>query len=348
MSNATQVALNWTEQGYVPDAVIRHGIRRLLAQRLQDIKHDDCEAMALAQQQFITDMQTAAIAVVPEKANQQHYEIPAAFFAAVLGGHGKYSCCYWPEGVHTLEQAEQAALLETCTHADIHNGQQILELGCGWGSLTLWMAQHYPESHITAVSNSHSQRKHIEAQALARGLDNIQTITCDMNDFESAERFDRIVSIEMFEHMRNWSALYNKINDWLVEGGLFFKHIFVHRSMPYLFEELDNNDWMSRYFFSGGMMPSDDLPLQFQHKLKLQQHWRWQGKHYAKTANAWLVNMDAQKDELWSLLQQVYGDDQVQTWWMRWRIFFMACAELFAYNQGQEWYVGHYLFGKQE
>ena len=346
MANAAKVALDWTEQGFVPDAVIRHGIRRLLTQRLHDIQHDDCEAMATSQQQFIDEMQTAPVAIVPEKANEQHYEVPAEFFHTVLGEHRKYSCCYWSEGVTNLKQAETAALIKTCNHARLEDGQHILELGCGWGSLTLWMAQQYPLSQITAVSNSHSQRAYIESRAKNAGLTNIRIITCDMNDFETSERFDRVVSVEMFEHMRNWSLLYNRINGWLNKDGLFFKHIFVHRSVPYLFEDTEANDWMSRHFFSGGMMPSDDLPLHFQQQLKLKQHWRWQGGHYEKTANAWLANMDANRDSLWPLLQKTYGHEQAQTWWMRWRMFFMACAELFAYKQGQEWYVGHYLFGK--
>jgi cyclopropane-fatty-acyl-phospholipid synthase len=346
MTNATKLALDWTEQGYVPDNVIRLGIRRLLAQRLHDISRDDCEAMARAQQQFITEMHTAPIAIVPEKANEQHYEVPAAFFDMVLGEHRKYSCCYWPAGATDLEAAEKAALLETCSHAQLQDGQRILELGCGWGSLTLWMAEHYPQSRITAVSNSRSQRLHIEALAKLRGLNNVEVITCDMNDFETDQRYDRVVSVEMFEHMRNWPLLYSKINGWLNENGLFFKHIFVHRDVPYLFEDAEANDWMSRYFFTGGMMPSDDLPLHFQHDLKILQQWRWQGEHYEKTANAWLENMDSQRSSIWPLLQETYGEQQTQTWWMRWRIFFMACAELFAYNHGQEWYVGHYLFGK--
>lgn len=348
MAITAQTALLWSEQGYVPDKVIRLGIKRLLAERLNEIDHCDNEKMAEAQYHFINDMHKAPIALLPEKANEQHYEVPSAFFDIVLGPHRKYSCCYWPEGTITLEQAESAALAETCLRADIRNGQKILELGCGWGSLTMWMAEHYPQSQITAVSNSQTQRQHIEAQAKAQGLDNIEVITCDMNDFDSKEKFDRVVSVEMFEHMRNWSALYKNVNRWLHDDGLFFKHIFVHRSVPYLFEDEEANDWMSRHFFTGGMMPSDDLPLHFQQDMTLLQHWRWQGKHYEKTSNAWLHNMDTNKDAVWTLLQQTYGEDQAQTWWMRWRMFFMACAELFAYNQGQEWYVGHYLFGKRK
>ena len=347
MTNAAQVALNWTEQGYVPDSVIRHGIRRLLAQRLRTINSNDCEAMALARQQFITEMKQGPIAVAPDKANEQHYEVPARFYDLVLGRQRKYSCCYWPQGVNTLDEAEEAALAQTCKRARLQDGQKILELGCGWGSLTLWMAKQYPHSRITAVSNSRSQREYIEARARASGLRNIELITRDMNDFTSLDRFDRILSVEMFEHMRNWESLYGKISNWLVPDGLFFKHIFVNRGVPYLFEDQNDSDWMSRHFFTGGMMPSDDLPLYFQKHLELLQQWRWAGQHYEKTSNAWLQNMDKNRDAIWSLLQQTYAGHETQTWWMRWRIFFMACAELFAYNQGQEWYVSHYLFAKR-
>ncbi|MGB1009902.1 MAG: SAM-dependent methyltransferase [Thiolinea sp.] len=347
MAQTAQKILNWTEQGYVPDKAIRHGIRRLLAQRLTEINAGDCEKMARYQQDFVSAMRDAAIAVVPEKANEQHYEVPAAFFAKALGPHRKYSCCYWPEGTTSLAAAEKAGLEQTCEHADLQDGQRILELGCGWGSLTLWMAQHYPDSHITAVSNSHSQRQYIETQAAGRGLENLRVITCDMNDFDTNHEFDRVVSVEMFEHMRNWESLYRKVSQWLTHDGKYFKHIFVHRATPYLFEDKDANDWMSRHFFSGGMMPSDDLPLYFQDDLRLEQQWRWQGQHYEKTCNAWLAEVDAQETEVRAILAATYGREDTQIWWMRWRIFFMACAELFAYNNGQEWYISHYLFSKR-
>lgn len=347
MAQTAHKVLNWTEQGYVPDTAIRYGIRRLLNRRIAEINADNCEQMAEHQQRFITAMRSASIAILPELANEQHYEVPSEFFSAVLGPHRKYSCCYWPDDVETLEEAEIAGLKETCQHADLHDGQRILELGCGWGSLTLWVASHYPDSHITAVSNSHSQRQYIEAQAEARGLSNLRVITCDMNDFNTEHEFDRIVSVEMFEHMRNWSVLYQKISQWLAEDGKFFKHIFVHRATPYLFEDKDASDWMSRHFFSGGMMPSDDLPLYFQQDLRIEQQWRWQGQHYEKTCNAWLAEMDQQEDKIRPILAATYGKENTQIWWARWRIFFMACAELFGFDDGQEWYVAHYLFSKQ-
>ena len=347
MPITAQTAQQWSEQGYVPDKVIRHGIRRLLAERLIEIQHNNCESMADSQFSFIQTMKKAPIALLPDKANDQHYEVPAAFFDRVLGKHKKYSCCYWPESTDSLDNAESHALEESCRHAKLEDGQNVLELGCGWGSLSLWMAANYPNSQITAVSNSNSQREHIEKNASQRGIKNLQIITCDMNDFDIDEQYDRIVSVEMFEHMRNWQVIYKNISRWLKDDGLFFKHIFVNRGVPYLFLELDESDWMSRHFFSGGMMPSDDLALHFQQDLTLKRQWRWQGEHYEKTANAWLSNMDENKDALWPILENTYGAEQAQKWWMRWRMFFMACAELFAFNNGQEWYVAHYLFAKR-
>ena len=222
----------------------------------------------------------------------------------------------------------------------------ILELGCGWGSLTLSIAEQYPRSRITAVSNSSSQREFILQQAQARQLENIDVVTCDMNDFHAEQTFHRVVSVEMFEHMRNYRLLFERINGWLKPNGRFFMHIFCHRDVPYLFEDRDASDWMSRHFFSGGMMPSRDLPLFFQEHLSIEEQWQWSGLHYEKTANAWLEKMDRNRTSVWPILEQTYGEQATQQWWMRWRMFFMACAELFAYDNGQQWSVGHYLFKK--
>ncbi len=347
MQAAERLAVELTEQGYLPDLMIRRGIRHLLRQRLREIRNDDAESAARTINAFIATMDAAPIALLPAKANEQHYELPPAFFSGVLGRQRKYSGCYWPDGVDSLDAAESAALEETCRRAGIADGQNILELGCGWGSLTLWIAHRYPRSRITAVSNSHSQRDHILAEAWVRGLRNIRVITCDMNDFDQAPaRFDRVISVEMFEHMRNWGRLYRNIAGWLKPGGKFFKHIFVHRATPYLFEDGGPSDWMSRHFFSGGMMPSDDLPLHFQQDLAIEARWRWDGTHYEKTANAWLEKMDAAHDALWPVMVATYGNGARQ-WWMRWRIFFMACAELFGYDDGRQWWVSHYLFVKR-
>ncbi len=344
MSMAAKVAIDWVEQGLVPDAVIRRGIRRLCEQRLREIQSGDCEAAARATERFVGAMNAAEIALVPHVANEQHYEVPAEFYALALGPHRKYSCAWWPPGGTDLAQAEAAALALTCKHAGLADGQDVLELGCGWGSLTLWMAQHYPGSRIQAVSNSHSQRTWILGEAQRRGLGNVEVITADMNHFDSERHFDRVVSVEMFEHMRNWNALFARVQQWLRPGGRFFMHVFCHRATPYAFVDSGPSDWMSRHFFSGGMMPSDELALRFQEQLRIVQRWRWDGRHYERTANAWLANVDARRAQILPVLAATYGDASAAQWLQRWRIFFLACAELFGFRDGQEWWVSHYLF----
>ena len=346
-SRGSSRAIGWVEQGLVPDRVVRLGIRRLLLDRLAEIGDGDGEASARIADEFAAALAASAVALSTEKANEQHYEVPAEFFARVLGPHRKYSCCEWNEGTKTLGDAEAAALATTCARAGLGDGQRILELGCGWGSLTLWMAERYPASTITALSNSHSQRAFIEAEAARRGLGNVHVLTEDFNTFASDARFDRVVSVEMFEHLRNWPEAFRRVAKGLVPGGRFFMHVFVHRSTPYAFVERDASDWMSRHFFSGGMMPSDDLALRFQDDLKLVSRWRWSGRHYAKTAEAWLANMDASRAELAPLFESVYGAGAASTWWMRWRLFFMSCVELFGHERGECWRVSHYLFERR-
>ncbi len=342
----TTSAIGWTEMGLVPDSAIRAGIRRLLARRLREVSADDVERRTADQQEFISQMRGAPIAPLPEAANEQHYEVPAAFYEAVLGSHRKYSCGYWPDGVETLDASEAAALMETCHHAGVADGMRILDLGCGWGSLSLWLAEHYPSSRITAVSNSRSQREFIEGQARERGLGNIEVLTRDMNDFEAPGRYDRIVSVEMFEHMRNYEILFQRVGNWLEPDGKFFMHIFCHRSCVYPFENRGPGDWMSRHFFSGGIMPSADLPLHFQRHLRLERRWAWDGRHYEKTANAWLAQMDRRRDIVMPVLSETYGKENATRWFHRWRLFFMSCAELFGYEDGQEWFVSHYLYSR--
>jgi cyclopropane-fatty-acyl-phospholipid synthase len=338
---ASVSAINFVEQGLVPDRVSRAGIRRLLRERLRELRPDDCEFVSDRVREFVAMMDQAPVAPLPDKANEQHYELPSAFFAQVLGPQAKYSCCYWDDGVLHLAGAEQRALEITSERARLHDGLSILELGCGWGSLTLFMAQRFPNAEITAVSNSQSQREFIQARAQALGVNNVRVLTADMNDFDADQQFDRVVSLEMFEHMRNYRRLFARVSGWLRPGGLFFMHIFCHRNSPYAFVDRGPSDWMSRYFFSGGIMPSDDLPLHFQQDLQLLDRWKWNGRHYEKTLNAWLARMDRRRDQLLPILQDTYGVDEADTWWMRWRLFFMACAELFGYADGNEWWVSH-------
>ena len=342
----SKAAIYLSEHGLMPDFIIRAGIRHLCRQRLEEISAGNAEIAGEIRAQFFESMKLAQIAPLPEMANAQHYEVPEDFFNFALGKHRKYSSCYWPQNVSHLDQAEVVALQETCQHAKLENGQAILELGCGWGSLSLWMAEHYPDSQITSVSNSNSQREYIMAEAARRNLKNLNVMTCDMNHFNIEQTFDRIVSVEMFEHMRNYQLLMQKVASFLKPDGKLFIHIFTHKEYAYLFEVIDDTDWMSKYFFTGGIMPSDDLLLYFNDHLTVEKHWHVSGTHYAKTSEAWLKNMDAHKAEIIPLFKQTYGEDQAIKWWVYWRIFYMACAELWNYKGGNEWIVSHYLFHK--
>jgi cyclopropane-fatty-acyl-phospholipid synthase len=290
---------------------------------------------------FAREMAARPIAEHVQAANDQHYELPPAFFERVLGPRLKYSSCLYPTGAETLEQAETLALSETCAHADLRDGQQILELGCGWGSLSLWMAQTYPGASIVSVSNSAPQRGFIEARAKALGLSNLTIITADMNVFETERRFDRIVSVEMFEHMANWRALLAKARTWLKPEGRLFLHVFSHRSTSYRFDVNDPADWIAQHFFTGGVMPSHSLIREFGDLFALEADWRWNGEHYARTAEHWLHNYDRHAKELSGVLREVYGPS-AKLWGRRWRLFFMATAGLFGHAGGAEWGVSHY------
>jgi cyclopropane-fatty-acyl-phospholipid synthase len=282
------------------------------------------------------------IATHTDAANAQHYEVPAAFFSLVLGPQRKYSCCLYEANAATLAEAEEAALAETAARALLANGQSILELGCGWGSLSLWMARNFPESCVLAVSNSQSQRRFIEAAATAQGSHNLRVVTADANVFQQKEPFDRVVSVEMFEHMANWPLLLARVKSWLKPGGLMFMHVFSHARAPYRFDHEDEADWIARHFFTGGIMPSHDLIRQFPESFALVEEWRWSGRHYQRTAMDWLANFDRHADEISRIFSATYGRD-ARLWQRRWRLFFLATAGLFGHRGGSEWGVSHYL-----
>ncbi|HXG89758.1 MAG TPA: cyclopropane-fatty-acyl-phospholipid synthase family protein [Vicinamibacterales bacterium] len=331
------------DRGLAPDWVIRAGIRRIAGARLREQQRGGADGQAERFVALLGSLDHAPIATHTDQANSQHYELPPEFFAEVLGPHLKYSSAWWPEGVTTLADAEARMLALVAERADIRDGQDILELGCGWGSLTLYLAQRFPRCHIVGVSNSSGQRRFILAQAAARGLDNIEVITADINHFAIERRFDRIVSVEMLEHVRNYRALFARIGSWLVPDGRLFVHVFAHRVFAYPFESRGPSDWMARHFFTGGMMPSDDLFLHVQDTFAAEGHWRLSGRHYQRTAEAWLANFD-RSAAIDGILAATYGREQAARWRVRWRVFFMACAEMFGYRDGSEWIVAHYQF----
>ena len=335
--SAIERAIPLFERLPLPDVLSRAAVAYLVGRtrnKLADVPGD-------INKRFAALMPNYPIAEAVDDANAQHYEVPAAFFDLVLGPQRKYSCCYYDNATSTLAEAEEAALAQTAEHALLADGQHILELGCGWGSLSLWMASHYPTARITAVSNSQSQREFIMAEAQKRGLSNLEVVTADMNLFDPKRRFDRVVSVEMFEHMANWRALLSRVRSWLKPQGLLFFHVFTHRSAPYRFEKGDKEDWIAQHFFTGGIMPSQDLIHEFADLFALEASWRWGGTHYARTADHWLENFDRNSDAIDIVLRQTYGDDAA-LWRRRWRLFFLATAGLFGYAGGAEWGVGHY------
>jgi len=342
------LGLNLAEAGRVPDALVRPAIRSLLRKRLAEVVREHCEEAEYANHAFRTQLLTGPIALVPELANQQHYEVVPAFFERVLGRHMKYSSGLWSHGVENLDTAEEAMLALVCARAELADGMRVLDLGCGWGSLSLWIAEHYPRCRVLAVSNSKLQREFILARCAERQIGNVEVVTRDVNHFDPDERFDRVISVEMFEHVRNYDRLLARIAKWLQPNGKLFVHHFAHRDTPYAFEIEGDDDWMGRHFFSGGIMPSDDLLLHFQRDLLVERRWSINGFHYKKTAEAWLERQDRQRDALIPILAQVYGKADAPLWFERWRLFFLACAELFGFRGGNEWFVTHVRMAPRE
>ena len=334
MTGSLGVAL--AERGLVPLPGLRIGVRRLIRQRLADA------AQGPDRSSFVQELERSPVALVPEKANEQHYEVAPDFFELVLGPRLKYSGAYWPSGVDSLSAAEEAMLDLTSARARLEDGQDVLELGCGWGSLTLWMARAFPHSRITAVSNSADQRRYIEARA----PDNVRVITADINDLDLTGRFDRVVSVEMFEHMRNYRELLRRISGWMRPEAHLFVHVFCHDRYAYPYETEGADNWMGRHFFTGGIMPSFDLLPTFDRDVQLEAMWPVDGMHYSLTARSWRENLQQRRDEVMPVLERSYGLE-ADRWFHRWRLFFLSCEELFGYRGGTEWMVGHYLFSKR-
>ncbi|MEA9355876.1 cyclopropane-fatty-acyl-phospholipid synthase family protein [Bacteriovorax sp. PP10] len=339
------------ENGYMPDPITRVGIRSLVKARLHESFRETANDPQYLKN-YAKKLKLSPLAIMTNEANKQHYEVPTAFYDLSLGRHKKYSSCYWDQDTKTLEEAEQKALDLSIEHAQVQDGMRVLELGCGWGSLSLELARRFPNSKIVAVSNSKTQKEYIDNQAISRGLENLTVLTRDLGlesnyDF-GTEKFDRVMSIEMMEHLRNYELFFKSLAPSIKDDGKFFIHIFTHKETPYFFETEGEDNWMGKYFFSGGQMPSRDLFDLFNNDLVVEKKWDWNGDHYSKTLEAWLDNTDQEKAQVLSMFKKTYGEGSEVIWYNRWRVFFMSCSELFKYNDGKEWGVTHYLMTKKK
>jgi cyclopropane-fatty-acyl-phospholipid synthase len=334
------------ETGLVPEQIIRLAIRVMLKHKLSTLYNVSAEEQQIQFSNFLDRLRSSPIAIDTKIANEQHYELPTEFFKLVLGPRLKYSCALWPVNTNSLATAELQMLDIYCQRAEIANGQTILDLGCGWGSMSLYIAEKYPQSQITALSNSSTQKAYIEETASSKGFTNIEVITANIVDWETSKKYDRIISIEMLEHMKNYEMLFAKLKHWLCRDGKLFAHIFCHKNFAYDYESED--DWLAEHFFSGGTMPAKDLFLYFQKDIVLLKHWIVDGTHYQKTSEAWLDNMKNKKEQILPIVESTYGKENAKKWWIYWQVFFLACAELFGYRNGSEWLVSHYLFALQD
>ena len=340
----SNIGANMAESGRLPDSIVRRGMRRIIGASIKNKRPEDPEKREELVQTLVEELKDSPIAITPDAANQQHYELPPEFFSLVLGPYNKYSCCLWEEGTETIEAAEETMLDLTCRRAGIEDGMTILDLGCGWGAMSLWMAKRFPDASITAVSNSVLQGDFIRGKAEVSEFRNLRVIRADVQDYRPDTTFHRIVSVEMFEHVRNYAELLKRIADWLYEDGRLFVHHFCHRDMPYTMDADDERDWMARLFFTGGLMPSEQLLSEFRDDMTISDSWTVSGLHYARTLRTWLATMDSRHDEVMSILHGHYGPSDARLWFNRWRMFFMACEELFAYRNGTEWFVVHHVF----
>lgn len=334
--------------GWVPDRVLRRVIRARVRGLVQTFSSLTAEENEARERELMAALQKGPVTVNSADANRQHYELPAEFFQMVLGPRLKYSSCYWPDGVSDLGAAEEAMLALTAERAGLADGQDVLDLGCGWGSFALWAAERFPNSRVLAMSNSHGQRRHIESRRDEQGLTNLEVVTAEVGDFEPSRSFDRVVSVEMLEHVRNHAALFGRISNWLRPQGAFFVHVFCHRRFLYAFEPDGPGGWMAEHFFSGGIMPSWDYLTCFQERLRLAARWEVDGMHYARTLRAWLQELDRRREDVIPVLRDVYGAERARLWLAYWRLFFMACEETFALHSGREYFVAHYLFSPRD